>query len=87
MGMFDSAYIEVRCPRCGKMEERECQTKDTDCFLEVWKPGDFVSDQFKWINAITDCTCPDGHNNYFRVKIFLDEKGNLTENYQIIEDK
>lgn len=87
MGMFDSAYIEVRCPQCGKKEERECQTKDTNCFLDVWKPGDFVSDQLKWIYALTDCNCLKGNSFYFRIKIFLDEKGNLTENYQIIEER
>ena len=80
------------------MEERECQTKDTDCILAKWRPGDLVDPQLKWIIAGATCSCTSEKasntkfNNmrdeyYFSLKILLDSSGKLTENYYIIEDE
>ena len=82
--MFDSAYIVCKCPNCGQEIERECQTKDTDCSLEVWRTGDLVDPQLKWIKCITNCRCQSGMY-YFDLKIMLDPEGRLTNNYKIIE--
>jgi len=41
MGMFDSIMIDIKCPSCGNEGEKEAQTKELECNLEVWKKGDF----------------------------------------------
>ena len=43
MGMFDTIYGKVRCPRCGKLLEFEHQTKHYDCLLNNWSFGDYIS--------------------------------------------
>lgn len=80
MGMYDSAYIEVKCPECGKIEVMECQTKDTDCLLDVWKEGDLVSERLNSIWCVTNC----GRNHFFDLVIYLDN-GRLTNRYKIID--
>jgi hypothetical protein len=82
MGMFDSAYIKCSCPKCGVEKVRECQTKDTDCYLDVWKPGDMVDESLDRIYCITSFDC----GTYYDLIIDLD-KGKLTENYKIVEDR
>lgn len=57
MGMFDSIYINIKCPRCGEEREMECQTKDLDCTLEVWRKGDHVTHEpYEELYTITNCT-------------------------------
>ena len=80
MGMFDSAYIEVKCPQCGVIQEMECQTKDTECLLEVWHEGDLVDRDLEKIWCIA--SCPNDH--YFDLLINIDD-GRLTSEYKIIE--
>ena len=82
MGMFDSAYIKVKCPTCGREEITECQTKNTDCVLEVWHEGDFVSYDLTKIYCIA--SCDNGCGDYYYLVIELNE-GKLTGNYKIIE--
>lgn len=42
MGMFDTIYIEVKCPKCGEESIMECQTKDLECEMNEYFRGDFV---------------------------------------------
>ena len=78
--MFDSAYIMTTCPKCGQVAETECQTKQLDCILDVWHPGDLVDTERKSIYCITNCEC----GEFFDVIIYLEE-GRLTNNYKLIE--
>ncbi len=56
MGMFDSAMLKSKCPNCGKFEEREFQTKDLDCNLDVYKQGDCLERfNIRYIDAIASC--------------------------------
>jgi len=90
MGMFDSAYIICRCPNCGKEEERECQTKDTDCMLDVFRPGDFVSKQLRYLDCCATCDCGGKGKNkrvFFDLHIEIDIEGKLTDRYKIIEEE
>ena len=48
MGMFDSIYLNSECPNCGKIEEREFQTKDLECMLDTYKEGDCVKDKIEY---------------------------------------
>lgn len=56
MGMFDSIYLNIKCPNCGQEAEIECQTKDLKCNLEVWRKGDFVG-TLKYNNLDCIATC------------------------------
>lgn len=40
MGMFDSVFIQVKCPFCGVTSEMECQTKEFYGSLQRWRKGD-----------------------------------------------
>ena len=87
--MFDSAYIVCRCPNCGQEEERECQTKDTECVLDSWKPGDFVSKQLRYINCCASCDCRGKDTRtgvFFDLQVEIDIDGKLTNRYKIIEE-
>lgn len=56
MGMFDSIMLNSKCPNCGKIEEREFQTKDLDCNLYIYKLGDCLEGfNRRYIEAITSC--------------------------------
>lgn len=56
MGMFDSAYIVVKCPQCGNEAELECQSKDKLWpSLEVWRVGDFVDAELTELDTICEC--------------------------------
>lgn len=56
MGMFDSIILNSKCPNCGKIEEREFQTKDLDCNLDTYKLGDCLEDfNRRYIEAIASC--------------------------------
>lgn len=53
MGMFDTIYLEVKCPKCGEESMMECQTKDLDCQLNEYFKGDFVQSK-KLLTEITE---------------------------------
>lgn len=94
--MYDSAFIDIRCPFCGKTSEIECQTKQLDRCLDVWRKGDFVGDKtLQYLECIADCQskeCMDykkniigfqsGFGRIFYVNIILNE-GIITGEYEI----
>ena len=96
MGMFDSAYIDIKCPFCGQISGIECQTKELDCNLDVWRKGQFVGDiTLSKLNCIADCLsdeCKDyeeknrgyrsGFGRMFEVDVKL-SLGIVTGEYQI----
>lgn len=98
MGMFDSAYIDIKCPYCGQKSEIECQTKELDCSLDVWRKGDFVGDKtLTHLDCIADCRskeCMDfeekrigyrsGFGRMFYVNVKL-EDGIVTGEYEITD--
>jgi len=97
MGLFDSVIIEIKCPFCGKTSEIKCQTKELDCYMQVWRKGDFVSEKFNYLQTIANCLskeCIDyvdkeigyhsGFGRGFYVKVIL-EKGVVTGEYEIVE--
>ena len=51
--MYDSVYLDVKCPKCFSIVENgEFQTKDLDCNLDKYKPGDFLSKDYKTETAL-----------------------------------
>lgn len=42
MGMYDTIYIKVKCPKCKGLSLTACQTKDLDCELNEYFVGDFA---------------------------------------------
>ena len=96
MGMFDSVYLNIKCPYCGNESDIECQTKDLDCNLEVWRKGDFVgSDKYNSLDCLADChskECIDhkikevgyrsGAGRFFYLEVMLKE-GIVTGEYKI----
>ncbi len=89
MGMFDSVMLKVKCPYCGKDEVRECQTKDFNCTLAVWKVGDYVDRSKRSFDCIVQCEeerCPSKPpmvGSFFNVEVFL-KRGKITGKYEII---
>ena len=60
MGMYDSVNIEFECPYCHETSEMEFQTKDLDCELHIYVPGDSIKDtdfgdQLKYLGARGQC--------------------------------
>lgn len=85
MGMFDSIMMQVKCPYCGEEIERECQTKDLECILDVFRVGDTVgTDVYNKLTCICDCnseTCwnPSANHGYgmgrfFWIKVKVTDK-------------
>lgn len=82
--MFDSILMPVKCPKCGKEKERECQTKDLDCLLERFKIGDVVKTDFHALRCIVQCdTCED---RFFWLDAALDN-GRITGEYQTQQEE
>ena len=80
MGMFDSVFIKMKCPHCGEEAEREAQTKDTDCVLNVWRKGSRIStDKYTYLDCIVSCSC----GEFFYCKVMLD-KGEVTGEYETV---
>jgi hypothetical protein len=98
MGMFDSIYLNIKCPYCGKESEMEAQTKELESELQVWKKGDSIgTDKYNYLVCIADCHSDEcmehelkrvgyrsGFGRGFDVKIFID-KGIVTGDYEIVE--
>ena len=55
MSLFDSVIINYSCPYCHEISEIEFQTKDVDCEMKVYRPGDFINHEKDFINVIGDC--------------------------------
>ena len=97
MGMFDSIHIDIKCPYCGNTSLIECQTKATECILEVWHKGDNIgTDQFKYLDCAADCLSEEcvkwqdkkigyhsGFGRIFDVRVMLSD-GVVTGEYEII---
>lgn len=96
MGMYDSVWLDIKCPHCGNESEIECQTKQLECNLDVWRKGDFVTNEFNYLTCLADCLsreCTDwqnkdsgyvsGFGRMFYVKIFL-LNGNVSGIYEVI---
>ena len=56
MGMFDHFICDTSCPVCGNYISHDYQTKDLECMLDTYHPGDMVdSRRIKSINVYTTC--------------------------------
>jgi len=56
MGLFDSIYLKMECPYCGKVSTMEFQTKDGKCCMNTYKKGMiFDKGRFRKIDAIGTC--------------------------------
>jgi len=40
MGLYDIFIVKAECPRCGRLEEFEFQTKDLGKNMFVWRQGE-----------------------------------------------
>ena len=100
MGFYCSVIIPVRCPKCGTLEERECQTKDLNSFflMDVWRTGDNILADFpKELQCIAACSqtsCgklesfngkPYVQGWHFTVVVKLDN-GVITGDHEAIDD-
>jgi hypothetical protein len=88
MGMYDIIILDVKCPRCGKKELRECQTHDLDDDMMRYEKGDYISDQFNYLHCITSCNCTEkaGKEFHFNLRIYLVD-GVITEVYSYIRNR
>ena len=99
MGMFDSINLTIKCPRCGKESLMEAQTKELDCALDVFVVGQPISDQYNYLDCITECcigSCMEAsrdtigrkrfYNGMFNVRIFI-EDGKVSGRYKILPEK
>jgi len=96
MGMFDSLYIQLKCPNCGDEGEKECQTKDLECGLNNYHVGESIGTrQFRWLDVSIRChseTCQkwqearDGYRSGFGYGwdgwAEIDEQGRITGRVQ-----
>ncbi|MCY3411794.1 MAG: hypothetical protein INQ03_09195 [Candidatus Heimdallarchaeota archaeon] len=60
MGMFDTYFIESKCPNCGH-EITEWQGKDLECLFTEYKLGDTISkafDNLKYVRVYARCRPP-----------------------------
>jgi hypothetical protein len=57
MGMFDYIFLDVSCPVCGNAITKPFQTKNLDCFMDVYHTGDNIgtAKKLKSIRAYTTC--------------------------------
>ena len=95
MGMYDTMYLNVKCPYCGRVSEMDVQTKDLECDLNDYRVGDYVSDKYNYVDGITNCPHNDCEANkmsyrisnlpeYFYVKVFLKD-GKITDRCESIK--
>ena len=96
MGMYDSIYLEIKCPYCGETSEVECQTKELGCTLHKFSKGDSIgTNQYNYLECISDChskQCTDneekrigyrsGFGTTFDVKVKI-SNGIITGDYEI----
>ena len=55
MGMFDSIYVDIKCPFCGEESSMECQTKDLDCVCKNYQKGDTIPEDVKHLDTRVQC--------------------------------
>jgi hypothetical protein len=57
MGMYDYMELTVSCSVCGNYIENTFQTKDFDCMMDTYRPGDTVPAdcRFNYVRAYTTC--------------------------------
>jgi hypothetical protein len=57
MGMYDLIELDVSCPICGNAIINTFQTKDFDCLMDVYQPGDEVPVNIysRVVRAYTTC--------------------------------
>jgi hypothetical protein len=56
MGLFDSIYLPLKCPNCGDEGDKELQTKDLWCDLDVYRVGDSIGTiQYRWLDCHAGC--------------------------------
>jgi hypothetical protein len=57
--MFDSIFLKIKCPFCGQVTERECQTKELACELKRLHIGDNIEEPgIDSLVCITSCDSP-----------------------------
>ena len=57
MGMYDLIELDVSCPICGNAIINTFQTKDFDCLMDTYQPGDSVpvNHHVHFMRAYTTC--------------------------------
>ena len=57
MGMYDLIELNVSCPICGNSIINTFQTKDFDCLMDTYQPGDKVpvNQHVYFVRAYTTC--------------------------------
>lgn len=95
--MFDSIYLDMKCPYCGLKSEMEAQTKELESELNIWRKGDYIgTDKYDHLVCIADCQSDEcmefmlkkqgyrsGFGRGFDTKIILD-KGVVNGEYEIV---
>jgi len=64
MGMYDTIELNVSCPVCGNAIINTFQTKDFDCLMDTYQPGDKVSCDHSFMRAYTTC---DHHREIIKI--------------------
>lgn len=95
--MFDTIKMMIKCPYCGETETRECQTKQLECYLEIYYENDYVETESSFLYCIAGCKsekCGEKvrifdkydkiQEKHFNLKIFLKDK-RITNRYEICE--
>jgi hypothetical protein len=99
MGMFDSIMLNVKCPHCDVTSEIECQTKDLECILAVFRKGDYIgTKKYNYLWCVADCRSHycmqqsakeigyvSGFGKIFHVEVMLYD-GCITGEYNIVLD-
>ena len=96
MGVFDSFYIKIKCPKCGEVSLMECQTKDLSCLMMEYEVGDYVDDKYNYVDCITSCESEkcierekeklgyeSGIGYLFQVRVYLKD-GYLINKYKVL---
>lgn len=98
MGMFDSIYLDILCPVCKEITSMECQTKELDCDLLVYRKGDYIgTNKYNYLETHASCLSPAcrefekqkyqgrviGFGRSVYVKVFLKD-GIITGEHEII---
>ena len=97
MGMYDSIFIKIKCPYCGKISEIECQTKELSCGLKRWYKGDNVrTSNFRYLYCLADCHSSEclkweedkvgyrsGFGRSFTVEVHIGNEGAVTGLYKL----
>ena len=57
MGMYDLIELDVSCPTCGNSVINTFQTKDFECLMDTYHPGDEVpvNQHVRFVRAYTTC--------------------------------